>query len=73
MAEHPNLALNDYFILVPKRDADTFFGSTFCAMLTELKAEEGTPAIRARAKPAPSSSIQEEDHNNSDVDMLDVS
>ena len=73
-AKHPNLTLNDSFILVPRQDADTFFGSTFCAMLTELKAKEGIRAIRTRAKLAPSpSSSKDKDHDDSDVEMPDAS
>ena len=46
VAKNPNMALTDYFILVPRRDADNFLGSTFYAMLTELKAKEGFRVIR---------------------------
>ena len=75
VAQNLQLKLNDYFILVSKRDADTFFGTTFCAMLKELKEKgerKGTRAISARAKSASSGFNQDEDCNDGDVEMPDA-
>ena len=74
VAPNPNLALNDYFILVPRQDAEVFFGSTFCAMLTELKAkgdDSGARAIRTRTKRAPVPSCEVQDYDG-DIDMPDA-